>query len=290
MWEPVGPLPAAVYWRRRLLAVVTAATLLALLVWATSALLAPAPRPVVTAPAAVAAPAPPSPGSSAATGTGTGTGGPTSPRAGAGPGPAAAGPPAPPPDTGPGDTGSADAARAGAGTTGAGTTTGEPPATTSEIVVPDETPREPVPVPPSVPAPPTGPVPCTNDMLTVSAEAGTPQHRVGERPTLRLVVVNVSDQPCVRDLDGARQEIVVWSGDGTQRLWSSNDCVNPATVDLRTLVPGQPVAFAVRWAGRTSAPGCAEERTAVPAGAYRVMTRIDDLISPPTPFLRSPAT
>jgi hypothetical protein len=95
---------------------------------------------------------------------------------------------------------------------------------------------------------------------------GAPEHRVGERPTLRLVVVNVSDQPCVRDLDGARQEIVVWSGDGAQRLWSSNDCVNPETVDVRTLVPGQPVAFAVRWAGRTSVPGCAERRTVVAAG------------------------
>jgi len=127
-------------------------------------------------------------------------------------------------------------------------------------------------------------------VLTVSAEVDAPEHRVGERPVLRLVIVNVGDQPCVRDLDGARQEIVVWSGDGVQRLWSSNDCVNPETVDLRTLVPGQPVAFAVRWAGRTSVPGCAERRTEVPPGAYRVLTRIDDLISAPTPFLRSPAT
>ncbi|GAA3247866.1 hypothetical protein GCM10017691_57500 [Pseudonocardia petroleophila] len=143
-------------------------------------------------------------------------------------------------------------------------------------------------MPPSVPVPPSGPVPCTNDMISVGAEIDQPEHRVGERPTLRLVVVNISEQPCVRDLDGARQEIVVWSGDGVDRLWSSNDCVNPATVDLRTLVPGQPVAFAVRWAGRTSTPGCAETRTEVPAGAYRVLTRVDDVISEPAPFLRNP--
>lgn len=164
----------------------------------------------------------------------------------------------------------------------------EPPATTSEVVLPDDTPRTPVPVPPSVPVPPTGPVPCANDMISVGAEIDEPEHRVGERPTLRLVVVNISEQPCVRDLDGSRLEIVVWSGDGVDRLWSSNDCVNPDTVDLRTLVPGQPVAFEVRWAGRTSTPGCAEERTVVPAGAYRVLTRVDDVISEPAPFLRSP--
>lgn len=253
MWEPVGPLPATVYWRRRFVAVLSAVLLILALAWASAALLAPAPRQVAAAPAAVTAPrpAPPSPAvpaESSAPGTGE-------------------------PETTPG---SASAAT-------------DPPATSSEVVVPDETPREPVPVPPSVPVPPTGPVPCTNDMLGVTAEVDAPEHRVGERPTLRLVVVNLSDQACVRDLDGARQEIVVWSGDGAQRLWSSNDCVNPATVDLRTLVPGQPVAFAVRWAGRTSVPGCAEERTVVPPGAYRVMTRVDDLISAPTPFLRNPA-
>ena len=69
-------------------------------------------------------------------------------------------------------------------------------------------------------------------------------------------MTNISDKPCVRDLDPARQEIVVWSRDG-KRLWSSNDCVNGTAADLRTLVPGQPVAFAVAWAGRTSTPGCA---------------------------------
>lgn len=247
MWEPVGPLPAIVYWRRRFVAVAAGVLLILVLAWASLALLAPAPQPVTAAaPAAVTVPeqAPPSP--------------------------------SPPPvtPTVPGEP---------------AVTTSGLPATTSERVLPDETPREPVPVPPSVAVPATGPVPCTNEMLGVTAEVETPEHRVGERPVLRLVIVNLSDQACVRDLDGARQEIVVWSGDGAQRLWSSNDCINPATVDLRTFVPGQPVAFAVRWAGRTSVPGCAEERTVVPPGAYRVMTRVDDLISAPTPFLRNPA-
>jgi hypothetical protein len=125
-------------------------------------------------------------------------------------------------------------------------------------------------------------------MLTAAAEIDQPVHRVGSRPVLRLVITNTSGQPCVRDLDSARQEIVVWSGDGVDRLWSSNDCVNAATIDLRTLVPGRPVAFAVTWAERTTTPGCAQPRTLVPAGSYRLMVRLDDLISPPTPFIRTP--
>jgi hypothetical protein len=124
-------------------------------------------------------------------------------------------------------------------------------------------------------------------MLSAAAELDHPVHRVGSHPVFRLVITNISGQPCVRDLDSARQEIVVWSADGVDRLWSSNDCVNAHTVDLRTLVPGRPVAFAVTWGERTTTPGCREPRTPVPAGTYRLMTRLDDLISPPTPFIRT---
>ncbi len=156
-------------------------------------------------------------------------------------------------------------------------------AATSEQLQPDLTPR-PAPVATPVPVPPTGPVPCTNAMTGVTAEVDRALHTVGERPVLRLVLTNTSAQPCVRDLDPSRQEIVVWSGDGKTRLWSSNDCGNAGHLDLRTLIPGQPVAFAVTWAGRTSTPGCAQPRTVVPAGNYRVMSRLDDDISAPTLF------
>jgi hypothetical protein len=125
-------------------------------------------------------------------------------------------------------------------------------------------------------------------MLSVAAELEHPVHEVGSHPVLRLVLTNISGQPCVRDLDSARQEVVVWSADGRDRLWSSNDCVNTSTIDLRTLVPGRPVAFAVTWGERTTTPGCRQPRTPVPAGTYRLMVRLDDLISPPTPFIRTP--
>jgi hypothetical protein len=134
----------------------------------------------------------------------------------------------------------------------------------------------------------SAPVPCTKDMLTVAAEVDRPEHRVGERVLLRLVVTNTSEQPCVRDVGPSRQEIVIWSGDGKERLWSSNDCSAAKGADLRTLAPGEPVVSPVRWVGRTSAPGCPEMRETVPAGAYRVTTRLDDMTSRPTPFTRRP--
>lgn len=258
MWEPVGPLAASVYWRRRFTAVAVAVLLIGAAVWGAAVLLTPpsagTPTDRITSLSpsnvALSAPDPSAPQldpSSPAVAPGTTDPAPTEPAA----------------------TGTA--------------------ATTSEQLRPDVTPGREVPVATPVPVPPTGPVPCTNEMLEVTAEVDRPAYRVGERPVLRLVMVNSTDQPCVRDLDPARQEIVVWSGDGATRLWSSNDCSPVSGVDLRTMVPAQPVVSAVTWAGKTSAPGCAGPRTVVPAGAYRVMTRLDDDISAPVPFLLNPA-
>jgi hypothetical protein len=279
MWEPVGPLPATVYWRRRWVAIASTIVAILLVAWSVTALLTPhaptedAPTTLAASRAALSAPQQASP-SPAPASTEASTA-PTDPPPGQAPTPSQ-------PGAAEAGTPSPDA------TPPAGSTTPGAPATTSEELRPDETPRQPSPVATPVPVPPTGPVPCTNAMLAVGAEIDSPQHKVGDKPVLRLVITNSSNQPCVRDLDSARQEIVVWSGDGASRLWSSNDCTNASSTDLRTMVPGQPVAFAVTWAGRTSTPGCAQPRTVVPAGAYRVMTRLDDDISAPTPFLLNP--
>ncbi|MBC3194829.1 MucR family transcriptional regulator [Pseudonocardia sp. C8] len=262
MLDPVGPLPASVYWRRRAVAVGLALLALAAGPWLAAWLLAPGDSDVPTDPAAQstpdiraaapppAAPAPPAPGPAhAPLPTPAGPGAPPG-TTGASPGPAA-------PNAGPGD----------------------------ETVRPDDTPRPSVPVPEGAPSPPTGPVPCSDGMIEVRAEAGQPAYPPGARPELRLVVTNTSGQPCVRDLDGTEQEIAVWSGDGARKLWSSNDCANPATDDLRTLVPGQPVAFAVTWSGLASEPGCGAERERVAAGGYRVLARLGAVVSEPVPLL-----
>ncbi len=257
MWEPVGPLPASVYWRRRCTAVAVAVLLIGAAIWGAAVLLAPragadptGDGTTILAPSNVALTAP---------------------------------------DLSAPQLDPSSPAVATPGTTDPAQTASASTAATSEQLRPDVTPGREIPVASPVPVPPTGPVPCTNAMLEVTAEIDRPSYRVGERPVLRLVIVNATDQPCVRDLDPAKQEIVVWSGDGQSRLWSSNDCSPVAGVDLRTMVPAQPVVSAVTWAGKTSAPGCAGPRTVVPAGAYRVMTRLDGDISAPVPFLLNPA-
>jgi hypothetical protein len=295
MWEPVGPLPAPVYWRRRGYALASVILFFIASGWSLAAVVAANRNPAASEEATTRAvnSAALTQSASALPGPATAPGNPVpgNPLPSAAVATGAAPSEATPSGTAPSSTGvaptSAGSDGAGPASVTAGVEGGADPAgptATDETVRPDDTPRPPVAVPPASPAPSTGPPPCTNDMISVIAEIDRPEHRSGGHPVFRLVVTNVSGQACVRDLDGALQEIVVWSGDQQQRLWSSNDCVNPSTDDLRTLVPGQPVAFAVTWSGMTSTPGCEAARTRVPAGDYRLLTRVADRISPPTAF------
>lgn len=154
---------------------------------------------------------------------------------------------------------------------------------------------EPDPAPPpaelvAAPAPttPAGPPECTDQMIKLTAEIDQPEHHVGQQVTLRVVVTDTTAQPCVRDLDPARREIMVVTADLKTQVWSSNDCANPSTLDLRTLQPNQALGFKAPWNGKSSNPGCTEERVQVPAGDYKLVTRLDDVYSEPVPFTRLP--
>lgn len=280
MWEPVGPLPAHVYWKRRWLALLGVIGFFVASGF-TAAALAAIPsdtRPLdeATTPAAHSSEL---------------TGEPTSAQAAATPDPtlSVTGVPAgTTPPSGASVPSGTSTPQWTSGAEGTPLAEGGSETTTDESKRPDDTPRETVPVLETAPAPATGPPACTNDMIAVGAEIDSPQRTVGDRPELRLVVVNISGQACVRDLDGALQEIVVWDRPIQNRLWSSNDCVNPSTQDLRTLVPGQPVAFAVTWSGLSSEPGCTAPRTRLPAGDYTLLTRVADKISGPTFFTLAP--
>jgi hypothetical protein len=307
MWEPVGPLPASVYWRRRCVAVASTLGSVVAISWLVAALLTPVPPgPVETALTAAETPptltADPAPGDAPAGDAATTAATPTAATTAAAPtrhdpavvvlpapvpapSPSPSAPPPPPPAAVPTVPAPAPAGRYGFGPNARAAQLTEPSAT--EQLLPDDTPRRTGPPATPVPLPSTGPAACPDSALAVAAEVDPATHPVGGRPRLRLVVTNVSDRPCLRDLDAARQEIVVWGPDGS-RMWSSNDCSRAAGVDLRTLVPGQPAVFAVTWAGRTSVPGCTGPRTTVPAGTYNVMTRVDDVISAAVPMVRTP--
>ena len=135
--------------------------------------------------------------------------------------------------------------------------------------------------PAAVPGP-AGGGPCTDEMLELAVRAPG-SVAVGDKPTLELVVANVSAVPCVRALDEGLQEVVLLDGAGA-RLWGSNDCFPEASSDVRTLAAGESVALPLVWGGLTSEPTCTAERAAPPPGAYLLRGRLDTKVSPEVPL------
>ncbi|MCD2190755.1 hypothetical protein [Actinomycetospora soli] len=277
MLEPVGPLPPSVYWRRRAVAAIAAVLVLAFLIWAVSAAASADGNEDVAAPA----PAPAGPTA------------PPTPVASRG---ALAVPPGAAPPVGAAPAGPVPAAPAPTSAAPGGAT---PPLLGAGSTGPQQQPPAGLPAPAGVPAPagapapaapPAGPsptpraiAPCADSDLRVAARTDKQRYTAAERPLFSLVVTNTGKEPCTRDLGPARtaMAVVIKPGDG---LWGSDDCAPGGDPDVRTLAPGQEQVFSVRWAGRTSAPGCPSGREAVPPGSYQLLTRLDDTISDPARF------
>jgi hypothetical protein len=115
--------------------------------------------------------------------------------------------------------------------------------------------------------------PCTDDMIRLTMRAPT-RVPAGSSPTLTIVVRNVSEVACVRRLDAELQEVELFDAAG-DRVWGSNDCRQEQSNRRESLVPRQGVALDVVWSGRSSAPGCAGERTVPEAGVYVLRGRLD---------------
>jgi hypothetical protein len=124
---------------------------------------------------------------------------------------------------------------------------------------------------------------CSDKAVSVQAQTGADSYKIGQKPHFQLMVTNLSGKPCTRDLDAGLQEMVV-TGSNQARLWSSNDCFPAKRTDLRTLQPGKPEVFPLDWAGRTSRPGCAGERSSIGPGSYSLTGKLGTLSSGPARF------
>ncbi|CAM2881847.1 hypothetical protein [Skermania piniformis] len=125
---------------------------------------------------------------------------------------------------------------------------------------------------------------CPDTSLAVKATIEQPTFQSGDEPVFGVVITNISTTSCSRDLGAGLLQVLVYSLDGQQRLWSNSDCFPSTTSDIRTLGPGQQAAFTVTWSAATSKPNCEGERTPVSAGAYTVVAQLGALRSTPEPF------
>lgn len=244
MLHPVGPLPASVYWRRRVLALAAGLAALLLLWLVTSGGSGAGDGGFGQAA-----------GSSSAAPTATGSG--ASAPSGGSPSETLA---ATPPAVDPGRPGDGTGGASGAGDPSGG---GSGPAGTTA----------------AAPTEAAAPVACSDAALRLTVAPGRPAYPVGATPELTLSVQNVSKQTCTRDLAASQQEVLLYAGQA--RVWSSNDCYPGGGRDVRTLAPGERNRFSVTWSGLSSRPSCAGTRSRVGPGSYQLVARIGTLRSTP---------
>ncbi|MER7168723.1 hypothetical protein ABT336_21980 [Micromonospora sp. NPDC000207] len=263
----VGPLPSAVYWRRR--AVVLGAIILLLVV-----LLYSCSRSENTAgPDGGASPSAPAPGESVTTPQ---TGSPSDGPDGGAPG----GPGGGQDDGGSGGPDDGAGAPGGAGEPGAGNPGGggDPGGSgDSGSGGPGAAPGG-----SGVPAlAPGGADACTDQEIQVTPVAAPERPQRGTVVNLQIKIKNVSGRTCTRDVGADAQELYLKSG--AEKIWSSDTCGTAKGVDVQSFTPGFERSYQVAWNGR-EASRCGEGVAAgefAAAGTYQLFGRLSTKLSEP---------
>ena len=116
---------------------------------------------------------------------------------------------------------------------------------------------------PTVPAVADGE--CSDADTSVRVEVDRETTAIGEGVHINMIVKNISNKTCKRDVGSGANEVTVISGPAL--IWSTDHC-NPNTdKELVELAPGQEWNVKVVWIGKQTAKGCKVRNMAEP-GAY----------------------
>ena len=107
-----------------------------------------------------------------------------------------------------------------------------------------------------------------------------PDFTVGDTPTVRAIISNVSSATCLRDVGSRANEVYVVNSDG-YRVWSSNRCPVKQSARLVELAPGARYQITVIWPGTRNPKKCGELATAVAPGEFSVFVSNGNAVSEP---------
>ncbi|MER7702957.1 hypothetical protein ABTX81_08680 [Kitasatospora sp. NPDC097605] len=282
--QPVGPLPASIYWRRRIVVLVAVVAVAALVIWLMTdqggggdgskdkaAQAVPTqsqsqtPAQAITPGASPTGPANNSrPGSGSSGGGGSASGGAvggsgggdvslsTGGTTGGGAAPATGGAAA----GGGAAGGSGGANGGGTGGTGGGGTGGPPPVNTNEIMA--------LPV-------------CASSQVTLNLAGAQNAYQPKDKPKLALTINNSSGTTCRLDLGRTASAITVTASNG-ERIWSSGDCPTDKGSSWVQLPANGGLTETFSWDRVRSKPQCATADAApAPAGTYLVVADLTGL-------------
>ncbi|MBB5110231.1 hypothetical protein AB0K27_12195 [Micromonospora echinospora] len=122
---------------------------------------------------------------------------------------------------------------------------------------------------------------CTDSELRVTPVAAPATAQRGTVVTLRLKVKNVSNRTCSRDVGADLQELYLKAG--AEKIWSSDTCGTGKGSDVQSFTPNFERSYELGWNGRVDnrcANGLANGEFAA-IGAYQVFARVGTKISEP---------
>ncbi|GII39156.1 hypothetical protein Pph01_41590 [Planotetraspora phitsanulokensis] len=124
--------------------------------------------------------------------------------------------------------------------------------------------------------------PCDAKDLVVALQAGQDYYNRGVTPNFLLTIVSTARVACTVDVGPRALEMRVTSG--SDRVWSTADCVSGPGVDTQTLQRGVPYVRTIQWDRRLSGSDCSSRRSSAAAGTYVASAYAGPLRSPKVVF------
>jgi hypothetical protein len=122
---------------------------------------------------------------------------------------------------------------------------------------------------------------CADAEMSVTPVPAATSVKRGSPLTIRLRIKNIGSRTCKRDVGADPQELYI--DQGARKYWSSDTCSNLHGSDVETFQPGAVREFTVTWNGRQTSKcsgGLAAGPTPI-AGNYEVRGRLGVKISDP---------
>jgi hypothetical protein len=122
---------------------------------------------------------------------------------------------------------------------------------------------------------------CTDAEMSVIPVPAATSVKAGTPLEIRLKIKNVGTRTCSRDLGAIAQELYI--DQGAQKIWSSDTCSDANQSDVKAIAPGIERDYVVTWNGRmsTKCQGTVAAGPAPPAGVYQIRARLSTKISDP---------
>ena len=122
---------------------------------------------------------------------------------------------------------------------------------------------------------------CVDSEIALTPKPAKTTLRRGDTLAITLTIKNIGDRTCTRDLGAGPQELYIDMG--ASKYWSSDTCNPDKGSDVRQLHPGETLTYNRNWNGRqvSSCAGDSPSGPVPPPGQYQLHARLGTLYSKP---------